>query len=114
VAETQTTAERVARNDAIFREANEAIETAAREYSVDGTLPFICECPQPTCQEILRLDVAEYEAVRAVPTHFINAPGHSKAAQGWATVVEPRDGYDLVEKVGSAADIAEDLDPRSR
>jgi hypothetical protein len=113
VTETQTTAERVARNDAIFREANEGIESAAREYSIDGSLPFICECAEPTCQDIVRLDLAAYDAIRAVPTHFLNAPGHVKAAQGWATIVESRDGYDVVEKVGPAADLAEELDPRS-
>jgi hypothetical protein len=113
VAETQTTAERVARNDVIFREANEGIQSAAREYSIDGSLPFICECPVPTCHEIVRLDLAAYEAIRAVPTHFLNAPGHYEAAEGWARLVESRDGYDLVEKVGRAADLAEELDPRS-
>lgn len=112
--ETQTTAERVARNDAIFREANEGIGAAAQEYSIEGPLPFICECAEPTCQEIVRLDLAAYEAIRAVPTHFINAPGHDSAAGPWAEVVEPRDGYDLVEKVGRAAEIAEELDPRSQ
>jgi hypothetical protein len=114
VTETQTTAERVGRNDAIFREANEGIQNAAREYSIDGALPFICECALPTCQEIVRLDLAAYEAIRAVPTHFLNAPGHVKAAEGWATVVESRDGYDVVEKIGRAADVAKELDPRSQ
>ena len=114
MAEALTTAERVARNDAIFREANERIQNAAREYSIDEALPFICECALPTCQEIVRLDLAAYEAIRAVPTHFLNAPGHDKAAQGWATVVESRDGYDVVEKVGTAADLAAELDPRSQ
>lgn len=107
-------AERVARNDAIFREANEGIRKAAQEYSLEGKVPFICECAEPTCQEIVRLGLAEYEAIRAVPTHFLNAPGHDRAAQGWARVIEPRDGYDLVEKVGRAADVAEELDPRTQ
>jgi hypothetical protein len=113
VAQTEVTAERVAKNNSIFREANEGIQDAARRYSVSGDVPFLCECTEPACVEILRLELAEYEAIRATPTHFIYAPGHSSAAQGWATVVEQRDGYDVVEKVGAAADVVETLDPRS-
>ena len=113
MAKAELTAERVAKNDAIFREANEGIEEAARRYSIDGGIPFLCECAEPSCMEILRLELAEYEAVRATPTHFINAPGHHTAAQGWATVVEQRNGYEVVEKVGRAAGVVEALDPRA-
>ena len=110
---TELTAERVARNQAAFREANEQIEEAARAYSMNGGLPFICECSDPSCVEILRLQLSEYETVRATPTHFISAPGHHRAAGSWATVVEQRDGYEIVEKVGDAAGVAEELDARS-
>jgi hypothetical protein len=113
VTQTQLTAERVARNQATFREANEGIEAAAQRYDIEGRVPFICECSEPGCVEILRLQLAEYEAVRATPTHFISAPGHYRAAEGWADVIERRDGYEIVEKVGEAGSVAEALDPRS-
>ena len=109
----QLTARRVAQNQARFREANEGIEQAALEYHVDGSLPFICECSDPNCVEILRLKLADYEAVRATPTHFIYAPGHHRAAGGWGNVIERRDGYEVVAKLGDAAAVAEVLDPRS-
>lgn len=108
----QTTADRVARNEAIFRQANEGIRAAALEHLPEGEAPFICECAEPSCTEILRLTLTEYEAVRAASTHFINAPGHDANAGGWATVVEPRDGYDVVAKVGRAAKVVDELDPR--
>lgn len=107
-----TTAERVARNQAIFREANEGIESASTEYGVSGVIPFICECADPTCTAILRVDLAEYERVRAEPTRFVNALGHYRSAEGFAKVVEERDGYEIVEKLGEAGEIASDLDPR--
>jgi hypothetical protein len=110
---TGTQAERVARNDSTFREANEQIRVAAEEYGVGDALPFICECADPRCTEIVRIGVAEYEAVRQSPTHFINAPGHDRAGGPYARVVESRDGYDVVEKLGEAAEIATELDPRS-
>jgi hypothetical protein len=112
VSQTERTAERVARNDAIFRDANEGIQDAARRYSIAGGVPFLCECADPRCMEILRLELAEYEEIRARPTYFINARGHHTAAQGWATVVERRNGYDVVEKVGRAAGVVEAFDPR--
>jgi hypothetical protein len=114
VTQIQLTAERVARNQATFREANEKIQQAALEYDVDGKLPFICECSEQDCVEIVRLRLADYESVRATPTHFITAPGHHRAAEGWANLLERRDGYEISEKVGDAADLAEELDPRSQ
>jgi hypothetical protein len=113
MSQIQLTAQRVAQNQARFREANEGIEQAAVEYAVDGSLPFICECSDPECVEILRLKLAEYEAVRAAPTHFIHASGHRRDGEGWGNVIERRDGYEVVEKVGDAAAFAEALDPRS-
>jgi hypothetical protein len=111
MSQIQLTAERVAQNQARFREANERIEQAALEYDVDGGLPFICECSDPNCVEILRLKLADYESIRATSTHFIHAPRHHR--EGWGNVIERRDGYEVVEKVGDAADVAEALDPRS-
>ena len=111
--QSELTAERVANNQATFREANEGIQQASREYNVDGRLPFICECSDRDCVEIIQLKLAEYEKVRAMPTHFITARGHHHAEGGWGNVVERRDGYEIVEKVGDAADVAETLDPRS-
>jgi hypothetical protein len=108
----ETQAERVARNDAIFRDANEGIRSAAADYDVMGQVPFICECADPTCTEIIRLDVTEYEQVRKQSTHFINAPGHHRGAVPYVRVVESRDGYDVVEKLGQAAETAAELDSR--
>jgi hypothetical protein len=58
------TADRVARNDATFREANEQISERAAAYGVDGLLPFICECAEESCTEIVRLTSSEYDCVR--------------------------------------------------
>jgi hypothetical protein len=109
-------AERVARNDATFREANEAIRDAAASMNLNEQrpLPLICECADPSCSEILHLTTAEYEAVRADPSRFINAPGHVRNDQGWSRLVAEFRFYSVVEKVGEAAEIVTELDPRSR
>jgi hypothetical protein len=111
--ERDPVAERVAQNDAAFRDANEGIEDAADSIGIDGLLPFICECADTRCTELLRLTRKEYEDVRADPTQFINAHGHEKSAQGWARVLVARPNYAIVVKIGDAAEIAVERDPRS-
>jgi len=109
----QTSAERVARNDAAFREANEAIQEKAATWAMDGLLPVICECADTGCSEVVRLTRLQYEEVRSNPRWFINAPGHHVNGQGWVQIVAEHDHYIVVEKIGKAGEIAEQLDPRS-
>ncbi len=107
-----TTEERIGRNDAIFRDANDGIRDAAEEYGLDGTVPFICECAEPSCREIVRLTLDAYREVRDDSRHFFNAPGHQAAAGPAGRVVAERDGYVIVEKIGRAGEVAEKLDAR--
>jgi hypothetical protein len=109
---TNRSAERVARNDATFREANERIEGVASRRAFSDEIPFICECADESCTKIVRLSFEDYEEVRAQPTHFLNAPGHDATAGPHAEVVDRRDGYIIVRKKGRAAEIVKALDPR--
>jgi len=103
--------ERVAFNDDIFRKANEQIRARAEVAPAEFEwLPFICECADESCVQVLQVPRDEYERVRSDARLFINAPGHESAAQGWAEVVERHDGYVVVEKQGRAGEIVEMLD----
>jgi hypothetical protein len=113
VPEHDPVARRVAENQARFREANEDINAIARQADLPR-IPFVCECANPRCVEILRLSRAEYEAIRADGRRFLNAPDHDAAALGWAVVVERRPDFVVVEKIGEAGQISEALDPRRR
>jgi hypothetical protein len=104
--------ERIATNNATFREANERISAAAGSYGIETPIPFICECSDPRCSEVIRISLGEYEEVRANSRHFLNLPGHEAASKGLAVVVERRDGYSIVEKTGRAGEIVEGLDER--
>ena len=104
--------ERIATNNATFREANERISAAAGSYGIETPIPFICECSDPRCSEVIRLSLDEYEEVRANSRHFLNIPGHEAASKGLAVVVERRQGYSIVEKTGRAGEIVEGLDER--
>jgi len=104
-------AERAARNESVFRNANERLEQRLDELSLlDGRSPFLCECEDAGCAEALWLTPAEYEAVRAEPRRFIVAFGHPVTA---SRLIDHRDGFDVVEKEGRTGEIAADLDPRS-
>jgi hypothetical protein len=102
-------AERIARNDSVFREANEGIRAVAGDDRDEPT-PFICECADPACREIVFLTLAQYRAIRSNPRHFLKVPGHEAAAQGWGKVVERHDNYLVFEKLGIAGDVVEQLE----
>ena len=109
----ERTAETMARNDAVFRGANERIEAFAQ--SIDGApdepLPFLCECADVTCTEILRITGSEYEALRQESVWFATVPGH-EGDEDWARIVQANERYAVIEKLGAAAEVAEELDPR--
>ena len=92
-------AERIARNDTIFREANEKIHEKSIEldHPVER-IPFLCECPKEDCATIVPLTRAEYEAIRGERTHFFTTPGHEEAERPLGEVVYRREGYVVVQK----------------
>ena len=102
--------ERLAHNEAVFREINERIEAGTWVASGDQRMAFTCECAALGCNVLVELTVAEYEAVRAHPRRFLLAPGHELASI--EVVVHTGDGYIVVEKQGEAATVAEASDPR--
>jgi len=53
-------AERVARNEAAFREANERIRRRAAHADL-AVVPFLCECADRDCTAAVQLQPAEYE-----------------------------------------------------
>jgi hypothetical protein len=102
--------ERLARNEAMFREANErakAWEERHREVEVEL---YFCECADPNCPERVGLGKADYERVRSDSRHFVIAPGHELPEV--ETVIEQHDGWAIIEKAPEVTDIVEARDPR--
>jgi hypothetical protein len=95
----ERSAERAARNEALFRDANEQIDHRRRDLGVAEPTPYICECSREGCMELVRISADEYVAVRTKPMHFLQVPGH---ADDHERVVAERDGYVVVEKTASA------------
>jgi hypothetical protein len=107
---TTLTDRRIALNQATFRDANERIEAAADKLALVGPVPFICECADTACTQIVRLTFDEYEQVRQQPRWFLTAPEHEWIAlnAGVGEVRERHDGYVVVEKIGVAGEVAEE------
>jgi hypothetical protein len=104
--------ERLARNQALFREVNE------RLFEVANTISFhecMCECSDPKCTKVLAVATSEYEAVRSNPRHFLVARGHELPEI--ERVVENNERFIIVEKTMETKFMAEtdprETDPRS-
>ena len=106
---TSDHAERLARNEAFFRQVNERIREIADEPN-GGEQEFLCECSDPTCTERISLTLREYEQIRAGARSFVLVPGHT--APEIEHVVQHGGEYLVVEKSGAAGSIATELDPR--
>jgi uncharacterized protein (DUF1499 family) len=89
------TKRRLAHNEQLFREINEAREHASAAPD-DVPLGFVCECSDPECTARIRLTGAEYGRIRESPDRFIVRPGH--AIRGLERVVAARPGFEVVEK----------------
>jgi hypothetical protein len=101
---------RVAANEGVFREVNEAIERGLWPGEEDSLVAFRCECASLECGRMVELTPKAYERVRADPRHFFVLRGHELAEV--ETVVESHEQYVVVEKRAKAGKLAEASDPR--
>jgi hypothetical protein len=104
---------RAAINENTFREINEQLVAAVALDAGDDELhDVVCECARVDCTELVTVSVPEYDEVRESGERFIVAPGAEHVAPEHERIVERRERYWIVEKVGPAGDVAEALDPR--
>ncbi len=106
-------AERIGRNEALFREVNERLEELNETFStITDTLVLVCECGDASCAEQISMSPGQYEQLRGDPAQFAVVSGH--VAADVEDVVARHDGYDVVKKhEGSPARIAEATHTRS-
>jgi hypothetical protein len=104
--------QRVARNEAVYREVNERIREVHSEIGADERTDFLCECGRDECTTPISLSLAEYEEVRSDPTHFAVVPGHEVVDV--EHVLKQTDRFSVIEKFsGAPAQIALERDPRT-
>jgi hypothetical protein len=71
-------------------------------------VPFVCECEETSCRELVRLSAEEYELVRSDATCFVIVSGHPTDGE----VLSERDGHAIVRKTGRGGAVAAETDPR--
>jgi hypothetical protein len=104
--------ERVARNEALFREVNERVEELQDDQSGAGMPEFVCECSDGTCTERISVPIEVYERVRSDPHLFLVRSGHEQPEL--EHVVGRGDGFVIVRKDTPTTErVAEQTDPRS-
>lgn len=101
---------RLARNEALFRETNEAIERGQWPGDPQKLVRFRCECSRLECNEAVELTLVQYEQVRASPRRFVVVAGHQ--VPEIETVVGGEGDHLIVEKVEAAGATAAATDPR--
>jgi hypothetical protein len=104
--------ERLAKNESLFRGVNERVRDVRLGTSdPEELISFVCECGREDCVAEVELTMAEYEALRSVPTQFALKPGHELPEV--ERVLTETGRYSIVEKHEEEAMIARRSDPRS-
>ena len=101
--------ERLARNQALFREVNERIQQTAGNNT---RIEFVCECSDTECIETIDLRLTDYEQIRADPLRFVIKPGHEIDAI--ERVISEDGGSAVVEKHKAEDDLIQMDTPRRR
>jgi hypothetical protein len=105
--------ERTGENEALFREVNERLKDRKRDDPAWASPSrWLCECAEETCTERIEMTPLEYEQLRSEATHFAVVPNEEHVSLDVERIVEKHDRYWVVEKIGEAAEIAEETDPR--
>jgi hypothetical protein len=104
----ESKAERIGRNEALARELNEGIKKGL-SVEIREVIVILCECGREDCSATIAVSPEVYEQVRHHPARFIVAKGHEVGEVEEA--IGRHNGYVIVEKVGEAAEVAEELDP---
>ena len=104
-------AERAAQNESTFRGANETLEERAETITGGRRpTPYLCECEDERCTQVILLTRDQYEAIRANPRTFVLAVGHESPDD---RVLKEGPTFTIVEKTGEEGELVEQQDPRS-
>ena len=104
-------AERIARNEARWRELNSELERGLSDIDrdPDERAAFVCECAKPDCVEMVKLLLEDFQRWHEDDRHFVVLPGHEYPEV--ETVIEQGNGYLVVEKrdIGQVHEVVERL-----
>src|SRR5688500_4818002 len=99
--------QRIAANEARFRDMNDAIVREADAFDGRGSYRVMCECALLNCEDMIEISREEYGRVRSSPRWFVVLPEH--VLQAAEEPVTKDDAYWVIEKIDVAGKRAEDL-----
>jgi hypothetical protein len=88
------TKRRLAHNEELFRQVNDAREESTAPGDVRLTL--ICECAEQACTGRIQISAGEYRRIRDGESRYIVLPGHE--IPEIEHVVDDRGTFEVVEK----------------
>jgi hypothetical protein len=103
--------ERLAKNEALFRAANERMADWEEAHAYDATELYFCECANRDCRKKVKLRKTDYERIRANSRLFFVVPGHE--LPDIERVVERNDEWSVIEKDANVAEVVAHYNPRS-
>jgi hypothetical protein len=108
----ETTPERLARTESLFREVNERIAESAERFDADEA-EFVCECADAECTHRVEASLDDYERVREEPTAFLVVDGHQDPRVEASAERDPDGDSAVARKLHpDAARVARASDPR--
>ena len=72
--------------------------------------PYLCECEDAGCTDVIGLTRVEYEEVRAHPKRFVLASGHQESD---SRLVQEAPRFTVIEKIGEEGELVAARDPRA-
>ena len=98
-APVSSTHARVASNEAAFAAADDSIaEVAAGLGEQLPLVPFLCECPEPSCCEIAELSLGEYAALRLFADHYLVSRNCRGGELAGSVLLTANDRYAVVDR----------------
>jgi hypothetical protein len=103
----ETRTRSLAMNQARFRYSNERLRRTAAHvrFKPSDRVPFLCECADRDCFEVVMLSLEEYDRLRRHELAFFVA-GHKDHESTHERIVEAEDGYAIVEKIDAGTEAA--------
>lgn len=75
----RSTADKLGRNEVLFRQVNERLKELGEAFSVVAErADFVCECADERCAEPIQLTLEDYERVRSDSSWFVLVRGHER------------------------------------
>ncbi len=103
---------RFAANQTVFRRSNERLSRRLGP-SAPNLVPYVCECGDDSCSDLILLPSAEYDHVRSNSAWLLIALDHAILSGGSERIAETHERYQVAEKSGTAGELAVALDTRA-